>query len=290
VLVVQEAVEAIRSDVEAKALTLGVSLDPATGEVLGDPMRLQQVVANLLSNAVKFTPPGGRIEVRLAREGVHARLTVADSGEGIDPPVLPYIFEPFQQADSTTTRAHQGLGLGLAIVRQLVEAHGGRARAESAGRGAGATFTVELPIVAVLGTRGRAGAVVAGRMGGARLDGLRVLVVDDHGDAREVLGVVLRERGAEVHLAGGVTEALDVMARAAIDVVVSDLAMPGADGYDLIAAVRATRGATVPAIALTAYAGGDVRERAIAAGFAAHATKPLNPDDLVDLIARLPRA
>jgi signal transduction histidine kinase len=290
VLVVQEAVEAIRSDVEAKALTLGVSLDPATGEVLGDPMRLQQVVANLLSNAVKFTPPGGRIEVRLAREGVHARLTVADSGEGIDPPVLPYIFEPFQQADSTTTRSHQGLGLGLAIVRQLVEAHGGRARAESAGRGAGATFTVELPIVAVLGTRGRAGAVVAGRMGGARLDGLRVLVVDDHGDAREVLGVVLRERGAEVHLAGGVTEALDVMARAAIDVVVSDLAMPGADGYDLIAAVRATRGATVPAIALTAYAGGDVRERAIAAGFAAHAKKPINPDDLVDLIARLPRA
>jgi len=290
VLVVQEAVEAIRSDVEAKALTLSVSLDPATGEVLGDPMRLQQVVANLLSNAVKFTPSGGRIEVRLAREGVHARLTVADSGEGIDPRVLPYIFEPFQQADSTTTRTHQGLGLGLAIVRQLVEAHGGRARAESAGRGAGATFTVELPIVAVLGTRGRAGAVVAERIDGTRLDGLRVLVVDDHGDAREVLGVVLRERGAEVHLAGGVAEALDVMARAAIDVVVSDLAMPGADGYDLIAAVRAARGATVPAVALTAYAGGDVRERAIAAGFAAHATKPMNPDDLVDLIARLPRS
>ncbi len=290
VLVVQETVEAIRSDVEAKALTLSVSLDPATGEVLGDPTRLQQVVANLLSNAVKFTPQGGRIEVRLAREGVHARLSVTDSGEGIDPRVLPYVFEPFQQADSTTTRAHQGLGLGLAIVRQLVEAHGGRAHAESAGRGAGATFTVELPIIAVRETRGRAGAAAVERTrAGVRLDGLRVLVVDDHGDAREVLGVVLRERGAEVHLAGGVAEALDVMARAAIDVVVSDLAMPGADGYDLIAAVRAARGSAVPAVALTAYAGGDVREQAIAAGFAAHATKPMDPEELVELIAKLPR-
>ncbi|HEX6212359.1 MAG TPA: MASE1 domain-containing protein [Methylomirabilota bacterium] len=291
VLVVQETVEAMRSDIEAKALTLGVSLDPATGEVLGDPMRLQQVVANLLSNAVKFTPQGGRIDVRLARDGVHARLSVADSGEGIEPRVLPYVFEPFQQADSTTTRTHQGLGLGLAIVRQLVEAHGGRVRAESAGLGAGATFTVELPIVAVRGTRGRGGAaIVAEPLGGARLDGLRVLVVDDHGDARELLGVVLRERGAQVHLAGGVAEALDVMAGATIDVLVSDLAMPGADGYDLIAAVRAAGGSAVPAVALTAYAGADVRERAIAAGFSAHATKPMNPDDLVELIAKLPRA
>jgi CheY-like chemotaxis protein len=291
VLVVQETVEAMRSDIEAKALTLGVSLDPATGEVLGDPMRLQQVVANLLSNAVKFTPQGGRIDVRLARDGVHARLSVADSGEGIEPRVLPYVFEPFQQADSTTTRTHQGLGLGLAIVRQLVEAHGGRVRAESAGRGAGATFTVELPIVAVRGTRGRGGPAIVGEpLGGARLDGLRVLVVDDHGDARELLGVVLRERGAQVHLAGGVAEALDVMAGATIDVLVSDLAMPGADGYDLIAAVRAAGGSAVPAVALTAYAGGDVRERAIAAGFSAHATKPMNPDDLVELIAKLPRA
>jgi signal transduction histidine kinase/CheY-like chemotaxis protein len=289
VLVVQETVEAMRSDVEAKALTLSVSLDPATGEVLGDPTRLQQVVANLLSNAVKFTPQGGRIEVGLARAGVHARLTVSDSGEGIDPRVLPYVFDPFKQADSTITRAHQGLGLGLAIVRQLVEAHGGRARAESAGRGAGATFTVELPIVAVRGARGRVGAGVAEPGGGVRLDGLRVLVVDDHSDAREVLGVVLRERGAQVHLAGSVAEALDVMGRAVIDVVVSDLAMPGADGYDLIAAVRAARGTAVPAVALTAYAGGDVRERAIAAGFAAHATKPMDPDDLVELIAKLPR-
>jgi signal transduction histidine kinase/integral membrane sensor domain MASE1 len=287
VLVVREAVEAIRGDVESKALALDVRLDPATGEVLGDPMRLQQVVANLLSNAIKFTPQGGHIDVRLAREGVNARLTVTDSGEGIDPAVLPYVFEPFHQADNSTTRAHQGLGLGLAIVRQLVEAHGGRVRAESGGRGAGATFVVDLPIIAVRGSRAGAGAPERGR-GGVRLDGLRVLVVDDHGDARELLGLVLRERGAEVHLADGVAAALEIMGRAAVDVVVSDLAMPGADGYDLIAAVRARSGA-IPAVALTAYTGNDVRERAIAAGFAAHATKPLNPEDLIELIAKLPR-
>ena len=176
-------------------------------------------------------------------------------------------------------------------MRQLVEAHGGRVRAESAGRGRGATFVVDLPIIAVREPRARGGGVGPGERGrpGARLDGLRVLVVDDHGDARELLGLVLRERGAEVQLAGGVAEALEVMARAVIDVVVSDLAMPGADGYDLIAAVRKARGNAVPAVALTAYAGGDVRERAIAAGFTAHATKPLNPEDLVELIAKLPR-
>ena len=288
--VVQEAIEAVRGDVEAKALGLDVSLDPAAGHVLGDPVRLQQVVANLLSNAVKFTPRGGRIEVRLARDGVNARLSVADSGEGIDPRMLAYIFDPFQQADSTTTRSHQGLGLGLAIVRQLVDAHGGRASAESAGVGRGATFVVELPIIALRERHGIAApAFGTGADSHPRLDGLRVLVVDDHGDARELLGLVLRERGADVLLAGSVAEALDVMAVAAVDVLVSDLAMPGADGYALIAAVRAGRRSHIPAVALTAYAGGDVRERAIAAGFTAHATKPVNPEDLIELIVKLPR-
>jgi signal transduction histidine kinase/integral membrane sensor domain MASE1/CheY-like chemotaxis protein len=288
--VVQEAIEAIRGDVEAKALTLEVSLDPLAGEVLGDPTRLQQVVANVLSNAVKFTPRQGRIAVGLARYGVDARLSVTDSGEGIEPAVLPHVFEPFQQADSTTTRAHQGLGLGLAIVRQLVEAHGGRVRAESGGRGQGATFVVELPILAVRDRRSAAGPAPAPEdRPGVRLDGLCVLVVDDHGDARELLGLVLRERGAEVLLAGGVAEALALLARATVDVLVSDLAMPGADGYALIAAVRAARGTALPALALTAYAGPDVRERAIAAGFTAYATKPVNPEDLVELLVKLPR-
>jgi signal transduction histidine kinase len=288
--VVQEAIEAVRGDVEAKSLTLEASLDPATGEVLGDPMRLQQVVANLLSNAVKFTPRHGRIELRLERAAVNARLTVADSGEGIEPAMLPHVFEPFQQADSTTTRSHQGLGLGLAIVRQLVEAHGGRVRVDSPGRGHGATFVVELPIVALRERRADSRAVFeAGRGTGARLDGLRVLVVDDHGDARELLGLVLREHGAEVLLADSVPEALEVLGQAAVDVLISDLAMPGADGYALIAAVRSGRRSAIPAVALTAYAGRDVRERAIAAGFTAHATKPVDPEDLVDLIAKLPR-
>jgi signal transduction histidine kinase/CheY-like chemotaxis protein len=290
VLVVQEAIEAVRGDIDAKALVLDASLDPATGEVLGDPMRLQQVVSNLLSNAVKFTPRGGRIGVRLVREGVNARLSVADSGEGIDPLVLPHVFEPFHQADSTPTRAHQGLGLGLAIVRQLVETHGGRVRAESGGLGQGAIFVVELPIIALRARPSGAGRPgLEGSAGRARLDGLCVLVVDDHGDAREVLGLVLRERGAEVHLAASVAEALEVLAREPVGVLVSDLAMPGADGYELIAAVRAARGAAIPAVALTAYAGREVREQAIAAGFAAHATKPLNPEELIELIAKLPR-
>jgi signal transduction histidine kinase/integral membrane sensor domain MASE1 len=289
VLVVREAIEAIRGDVEARPLTLRVDLDPATGEVLGDPLRLQQIVANLLSNAVKFTPAGGIVEVRLGRESLYARLTIRDSGEGIEAAALPHVFEPFHQADSATTRGHQGLGLGLAIVRQLVEAHSGRVRAQSAGRGQGATFTVDLPIVAVRERRARPEAAPA--VAGARLDGLRVLVVDDHGDARELLGLVLRERGAEVHLASGTAEALSVLARTTIDVLVSDLAMPGADGFDLIAAVRGTpaaRGA-IPAVALTAYAGREIRDRALAAGFTAHAVKPLDPEALVELLARLPR-
>jgi CheY-like chemotaxis protein len=288
--VVQEAIEAVRGDVEGKGLTLTVRLDPATGEVLGDPVRLQQIVANLLSNAIKFTPRHGRIDVRLERVAVNARLTVADSGEGIEPHVLPHVFEPFQQADSTTTRSHQGLGLGLAIVRQLVEAHGGRVRMDSPGRGQGATVTAELPVVALRGRRGgtRRGADESSRSA-TRLEGLRVLVVDDHGDARELLGLVLRERGAEVMLAASAAEALEVLAHAAVDVLVSDLAMPGTDGYALIAAVRSGARPTIPAVALTAYAGRSVSERAIAAGFTAHATKPVDPEDLVELIVKLPR-
>jgi signal transduction histidine kinase/integral membrane sensor domain MASE1/putative methionine-R-sulfoxide reductase with GAF domain len=289
--VVQEAIEAVRGEVDAKALALVAELDPRTGEVRGDPVRLQQVVTNLLSNAVKFTPSGGRLHVRLARAGGHARLSVADSGEGIEPEVLRHIFEPFQQADTSTRRTHQGLGLGLAIVRQLVEAHGGRVHAESAGLGQGSTFVVELPIVAVRASRSDGPAERPGRRD-ARLDGLRVLVVDDETDAREVVGLVLRERGAEVQLAGSVREALDLLRGRSFDVLVSDLAMPGADGYDLIRAVRAgdaARASAIPAVALTAYTGHEVRERAIAAGFLAHATKPLDPDDLVELIAKLPR-
>ena len=291
--VVQEAIETVRGDVDGRALALVADLDPATGEVRGDPVRLQQVVMNLLSNAVKFTPAGGRIEVRLARAGGNARLTVSDLGEGIAPDVLRHIFEPFHQAESGTRRTHQGLGLGLAIVRQLVEAHGGRVHAESAGKGHGATFVVELPITALRVARPSTPRERVATAAGSRLDGLRVLVVDDQSDAREVVGLILRERGAQVHLAGSVADALEILRQTAIDVLVSDLAMPGADGYDLIRAVRSgdtRQPGGVRAVALTAYTGHEVRERAIAAGFAAHATKPLDPEDLVDLIAKLPRS
>ncbi len=295
VTVTREAVDSLRADVDAKRLRLTTELDPDTGEVFADPLRLHQVVLNLLTNAVKFTPEAGRVDVRLSRRGEMARLVISDSGEGIDEAVLPYIFDPFRQGESShTTRIHAGLGLGLTIVRQLVELHGGTVRAESAGKGTGTTFTVELPIVAVRVSpgSGETGEPAVAPLG--RLDGLHVLVVDDQPDARDLVAFVLRQRGADARTAESVAEALEILAAAPVDVLVSDLALPGVDGYALIAAVRAIerqrRGSAIRALAFTAYAGHDVRDRAIAAGFDAHAMKPLDPDDLVELIARLSRA
>jgi PAS domain S-box-containing protein len=295
-MVIREAVESLRVEIETNRLRVTAELDPATGEVLADPLRVQQVVLNLLTNAIKFTPAEGRIDVRLSRRGEMACLFVRDSGEGVDPALLPRIFEPFQQGDDSGRRPPHGLGLGLAIVRQLVERHGGTVRAESGGPGTGAAFTVELPIIAVrVSQAGADTATVAtpGEAVGGRLDGLTVLVVDDQPDARELVSLVLRQRGARTHTAESVAEALDILSGAAIDVLVSDLALPGVDGYALIAAVRAIerqqRGPGLRALALTAYAGHDVRDRAIAAGFDAHATKPLDPDHLVEIIARLAR-
>jgi signal transduction histidine kinase len=287
VTVIRDAVDALRADVEAKRLQLTMDVDPRTGEVFGDPLRLQQVVLNLLTNAAKFTPEGGEIGVRLSRRAEMACLVVKDSGEGIDPAVLPDIFEPFQQGDrGQMARSHQGLGLGLTIVRQLVLLHGGTVRAESAGKGTGAVFTIELPIVAVRVSPGQADAPSPGG-----LDGLRILVVDDQPDARDLVAFVLRQRGADVRVAESVIEALDILAASTIDVLVSDLALPGVDGYALVGAVRAIereqRGRGIRTLALTAYAGEAVRERAIAAGFDAHASKPLDPGDLVALITRL---
>jgi PAS domain S-box-containing protein len=293
--VVGDAVDAVRADVEAKQLALVLDLDPLTGEVLADVLRLQQVVLNVLTNSIKFTPTGGRIDVRLARQGEMARLTVTDTGEGIDPAVLPYVFEPFRQGAGTdTTRAHEGLGLGLTIVRQFVALHGGTVRAESAGRGKGTTMTLELPITAVRVPRPRRRADSRSDSrpvsGPARLDGTRVLVVDDQPDARELLTLVMRQHGAEPHAAASVADALAILGETPIDILVSDLALPGVDGYDLIAAVRANPDwQHIGAIALTAYMGHAVRERAAEAGFDAHATKPLDADDLVALIATLPQ-
>jgi signal transduction histidine kinase/ActR/RegA family two-component response regulator len=289
-LVVRAAVEAAGADFEAKNVRLVTELDSVAGEILGEPRRLQQVVANLLSNAVKFTPPGGVVEVRLVRHETSARLTVSDTGEGMDAAVLPRIFDPFEQGDASTTRRHQGLGLGLAIVRQLVELHGGTIRVESEGKGKGTTFTIDLPVLAV--RRGRtADGPQDASLPTTGLEGCRVLIVDDQPDARDLLAVVVGQSGADVKVAASAREALQILAGHEIDMLVSDIAMPEMDGFTFIETVRRQHGGQVGvglrAVAVTAHMGQHVRERAIAAGFDAHAVKPLNPEDLLLLLTKL---
>jgi len=286
--VVRQAVESVRRDADAKSIRLRCFADTPLS-VLGDAGRLEQVVVNLVANAVKFTPPHGHVDVTLDRHQASARLVVIDTGHGIDPEMLPHIFERFRQADGTTTRKHAGLGLGLAIVQYLVDLHGGTVHAHSGGAGAGATFTVLLPVLAVR-------ALVEDTAGAParlpRLDGVRVLVVDDHADARRLVETVLRHCGAQVTLAGSVQEALSILRASYMDVVVSDIGMPDADGYALIRRVRdmeREHGGRMPAVALTAYAGPDDRERALAAGFDCHVTKPITPTELAEAVARTAR-
>ncbi len=290
-LVVRAAVEAAGADFEAKKVRLVTELDSAAGEILGEPRRLQQIVANLLSNAVKFTPAGGRVEVRLVRHETSARLTVSDTGDGIEPAVLPRIFAPFEQGDTSTTRRHQGLGLGLAIVRQLVELHGGTIRAESDGKGRGATFTIDLPVLAVRRARGGSDRSRDASPPVTGLEGCRVLIVDDQQDARDLLALVIGQSGAEVKVAGSAREALRILSSDEIDMLVSDIAMPEMDGYAFIERVRRReregRAGRLRAVAVTAHMGRHVRDRAMAAGFDAHAVKPLNPEDLVVLLTTL---
>jgi CheY-like chemotaxis protein len=243
--------------------------------VLGDPVRLEQILTNLVSNAVKFTPAGGRVSVQLGRADNEVKVVVRDTGEGIDPEVLPYVFDRFRQVDGTRTRRRGGLGLGLAIVRSLTQLHGGTVAAESAGRDAGATFTVALPVLAVRVGEPRPSpeADSAPRRADEPrpLGGLRVLVVDDHRDSREMIGTILAEAGAVVQLAGSADEALQRLQQWQADVLISDLGMPGLDGFDLIRAVRAQEDAEDPAprlvaMALSAYASDEDRARALAAG------------------------
>ena len=270
----------------------GVRIVTAIGgpvHVRGDPARLLQVAWNLLSNAIKFTPHGGEVRVALHREGDRAVLEVADTGAGIDAEDLGRIFDRFAQADSSTTRRHGGLGLGLAIVRQLVELHHGSVRASSEGRGKGACFRVELPLL----PPGEA-AAVAGEAGGdlQRLKGVSVLAVDDNQDARELVRSLLESRGARVRLAASAEEALAALAEERPDVLVSDLGMPEMDGYALIRAVRVREpgeGGDVPAVAVTAYAREAERDEALAAGFQRHLVKPVNARELVEAVALLAR-
>ena len=280
---VLEAVDVMRPTAEAKDVEVQLAVDRATCHVMGDPDRLRQVMWNLLSNAVKFTPSGGRVRISLRREGAHAQVVVADTGQGIPAAFLPFVFERFRQVDTTSTRRHGGLGIGLAIVAELVELHGGRVVADSAGEGRGAVFTVEIPLLAdvrpVETSR-------AARTGDAALDGLRVLVVDDDPDSNDVVRTLLAACGADVRTASSAREALAVIERWLPDVVVSDLAMPDEDGYSLLARMRSQGPPlrSVPAIALTAYSAPSDREQALSAGFQAHLAKPVRTADLVGAV------
>jgi signal transduction histidine kinase/ActR/RegA family two-component response regulator len=293
--VLQVAVEAAQPAADQKGIVTTTALQRPLPPVSGDPVRLQQVVSNLLSNAIKFTPSGGRIEVRLDRAGALARIQVSDTGLGIRPDFLPYIFEQFRQADNTSTRENRGLGLGLAIARHLVQMHGGTIEAESAGEGQGASFMVTLPLMegtvaALLLEEADKAAAASVRRDG--LAGLKVLVVDDAEDAREALSVLLGQYGARVTAVGSAEEALTVLERDRPHVLLSDIAMPDQDGYTLIRKVRAldpARGGTVPAAALTAYATPEDRQKALHAGYHDHLPKPVDPAVLVETVASLAR-
>ncbi|MDQ4079586.1 MAG: PAS domain-containing protein [Gemmatimonadota bacterium] len=291
--VIDAAIDTVRLAADAKRLTLERHLDRSGLRVMGDAARLQQVFWNLLSNAVRFTPERGRIDVRLEHAGDFARVTVSDTGQGISPEFLPYVFERFRQADPTVTRRHGGLGLGLAIVRHLVEMHGGTISVESKGRERGATFTAMLP----LSEHSSASETSDGHREESdpeSLKDVRVLLVDDNSDALELLRTVFARAGADVEVAGSAAEALRLARNRAPDVVVSDIGMPDTDGYELIRRLRATpEGAAIRAVALTAYAGADHRRQALEAGFQEHVPKPVDVVQIVDLVGRLissPRA
>ena len=295
VAVVEGALDTVRPAAAAKQIQIEASLEPSPGTVSGDPDRLQQVVWNLLSNAIKFTPKGGRVQVRLRRGESHALIVVADSGPGISPEFLPHVFERFRQGDQSTTRSHVGLGLGLAIVRHLVELHGGTVEASSGGEGQGATFSVRLPLTNARRTedgaeQGTAEKGVRTESEALQLGGLRVLLVDDDLEGREAIAAVLEKEGMQVIAAASSEEALEAIGRERPDVLLSDIEMPGEDGHSLIRKVRALpadRGRDIPAAALTAYARGEDRQKALLAGFQAHVSKPVPPAELTAVIAEL---
>ncbi|WP_199333414.1 AAA family ATPase [Oculatella sp. FACHB-28] len=307
VATVQAAIETVRLAAEAKSIEIRTNFDLKIGQVLGDSNRLQQVVWNLLSNAVKFTPPKGQVSVTLSmvnsqsswvdderritndegRMTTYAQITVTDTGKGIHPDFLPHVFEHFRQADNATTRRYGGLGLGLAIVRHLVELHGGTVQVESPGEGLGATFTVKLPLMSNQST---VTPELEPLEPALSLNGVRILVVDDDHDTREFVAFVLEQAGAKVEMASSATEALARLARSKPNLLLSDIGMPEMDGYMLIRQVRALppdKGGKIPAIALTAFAGEMNQQQALAAGFQMHLSKPIEPEHLILMIASL---
>jgi CheY-like chemotaxis protein/anti-sigma regulatory factor (Ser/Thr protein kinase) len=270
-------------------------LDSTAGPLLGDPTRLQQIVWNLLSNAVKFTPRLGKVRVVLQRVGSSIEVTVTDTGKGIAPNFLPHVFEAFRQEDASSKRSLGGLGLGLAITRQLVELHGGNIFAESEGEGQGTKFTVTLPISAVTPRRWAPSNHEPKSDGFEKpelLRGLRVLLVDDEADARNLVRAILEEGGCRVTAAGSVAEAMQLLERELPDLVLSDIGMPEEDGYDFIRLLRALphdRGGDLPAAALTAYASAEDRRRLLNAGYSIHVTKPVEPAELLAVVGTLGR-
>jgi PAS domain S-box-containing protein len=296
--VINATIDSIRPTAQAKGIELYVVLDPKAGPVSGDPSRLQQVFWNLLTNAMKFTARDGRVTITLSRTDSHLEIEVTDEGEGMDPAFLPHVFDRFRQADASSARRHGGLGLGLSIVKQLVEMHGGTVTAKSPGPGLGSTFRVTLPVMLREEAHESPKSPAQGASHDERakipdmdLDRVRVLVVDDEPDARALVERLLLDCNAQVRIAGSVGEAMALVEDEKPDVLVSDIGMPGEDGYALIRRVRALpNGASqIPAIALTAYARTDDRVKAINAGFQVHLSKPVEPVELVAMVASLAR-
>jgi PAS domain S-box-containing protein len=294
--VVGQAIEAVRQSAVAKKIRILPLLDSRIGPVRGDPNRLQQVLWNLLSNAIKFTPSGGRVQVVLERVNSHVEISVEDSGIGIREDFLPYVFDRFRQADPGTTRRFGGLGIGLSIVKSLVELHGGSVRVKSPGENLGSTFVITLPIYHV---HGEAGAPVASYPVAAdsfeqvelpRLDGIRVLIVDDEPDGRDLVARILEGQGAQSVCATTATQALELLSAGHFDLLLSDIGMPDMSGFDLIRRVRhldRSRAGPLPAIALTAYARTEDRQRSLLAGFHMHLSKPIEARELIASIAGL---
>lgn len=295
-VLIETVVESVRPTAEARNILLQTAIDSRINPISGDPDRLQQIFWNLLTNAIKFTPKGGRVQVWFERVESHVEITISDTGQGITPEFLPHVFERFRQSDPSSTRRKGGLGLGLSIVRQLVELHGGTVTAESPGAGAGATFKVILPLISVHQdlslvemTRPLIGSTpITDRQ--PSLNELWVLVVDDEPDARDLVATVLMGCGAEVVAVGSALEALAAMERQQFNVLVSDIGMPEMDGYTLISKVRqlpTERGGRIPAAALTAYAGVEDRMRVLSSGYQMHIPKPVEPAELATVVASL---
>jgi len=296
--VISNAIEAVRPSADAKRIRIQPLLDSGIGLVRGDPNRLQQVLWNLLSNAVKFTPAGGRVQVVLERVNSHVEIVVEDSGIGIRAEFLPHVFDRFRQADATTTRRYGGLGLGLSIVRNLVELHGGSVRVKSPGEGQGSTFIVAIPVSHVRSedvVRLQRPAVAVDPLEAIelpRLDGVAVLIVDDEADGRGLIARILEGRGAQARCASSATEALELLTRECFDILLSDIGMADMDGYELMRRVRQMqlpRSGPIPAIAVTAYARPEDRQRALLAGYHLHLAKPIEARELVAGVASLQR-